>query len=315
MNPKRPWILILIATPAAASIWAGWVGLGALAGFGPVHLLPGILPRFTVNTAITLPVGVEAYGAYALGAWLRPGTPDAARRFARWSALGALGLGALGQVAYHLLAAFRDTRAPVPVIVIVSCIPVIALGFGAALAHLLRSGGEASSEQPQQRHEIAAFAAPLVTALASRIAPREVTPAGSEVHPAVGPDGHPDPRPAERPASDPGEHPGGSPDGPPAERPGEATCGDPAGVNGDRPASSREVTSVGIARVRRKGAAGASDEEVKAAIRELFAGGNAVTPYRIKAALKGPKGGIGDGRATKLLAEVQAERPSLSSVK
>jgi hypothetical protein len=29
------------------------------------------------------PIGVEAYGAYALGAWLTPGTSERARRFAR----------------------------------------------------------------------------------------------------------------------------------------------------------------------------------------------------------------------------------------
>ena len=54
------------------AVWSGWVGLGALYGFGIVHPLPGIVDGFQLNTAITLPVGVEAYGAYALGAWLTP---------------------------------------------------------------------------------------------------------------------------------------------------------------------------------------------------------------------------------------------------
>ena len=85
------WPLILIALPAAVAVWSGWVGLGDLCGFGPVNLLPGIGGGFHLNTAITLPVGVEAYGAYALGAWLTPGTPDRARtspagpRSAPWS--------------------------------------------------------------------------------------------------------------------------------------------------------------------------------------------------------------------------------------
>jgi hypothetical protein len=159
-----------MALPAAVSIWAGWVGLGGMAGFGPVHLLPGIAPHFVVDTSITLPVGLEAYAAFALGAWLRPGVPDAARRFAKWSAIGALALGMAGQAAYHLLAAFRITRAPVFVIVLVACIPIAVIGFGAALAHLIRSGGEESTEQPA-RHELATFAAPLVSALAARISP------------------------------------------------------------------------------------------------------------------------------------------------
>ena len=75
--------LALIAAPAAVAVWSGWVGLGTLCGFGIVHPLPGIDNGFQLNTAITLPVGVEAYGAYALGAWLTPGVSDAARKFAR----------------------------------------------------------------------------------------------------------------------------------------------------------------------------------------------------------------------------------------
>src|ERR1700721_3143786 len=97
----RRWPLVLIATPAAVAVWSGWVGLGTLCGFGIVHPLPGIVSGLTLNTAITLPIGVEAYGAYALGAWLTPGTAAAARKFARRSALGALVLGMAGQVIYH----------------------------------------------------------------------------------------------------------------------------------------------------------------------------------------------------------------------
>jgi hypothetical protein len=133
------WPLFLIAAPAAVAVWSGWVGLGGLCGFGPVNLLPGIGGGFHLNTAITLPVGVEAYGAYALGAWLTPGTPERARSFARRSAVGALALGMLGQVVYHLLAAAGAQRAPWPVVVLVSCLPVVTLGFGAALTHLLRA--------------------------------------------------------------------------------------------------------------------------------------------------------------------------------
>ena len=58
--------------------------------------------------------------------------------FARRSAIGALALGMLGQVVYHLLAAAHAARAPWPVVVLVSCLPVVTLGFGAALTHLLR---------------------------------------------------------------------------------------------------------------------------------------------------------------------------------
>jgi hypothetical protein len=144
----RHWPVLLIALPAAVSIWGGWVGLGAKAGFGPVNLLPGFGHGLTFNTAITLPVGVEAYGSYALGAWLSAGTPERARRFARASAIGSLGLGMLGQVAYHLLAAAHDAKAPGLIIVLVACLPVVTLGFAAALTHLLRAGAEAAISSP-----------------------------------------------------------------------------------------------------------------------------------------------------------------------
>jgi hypothetical protein len=137
-RPLPRWPLYLVASPAAVAVWSGWVGLGTLCGFGMVHPLPGIADGFQINTAITLPVGVEAYGAYALRAWLAPGVVESARRFARCSAIGSLALGMLGQVVYHLLSAAHATRAPWPVVVLVSCLPVVTLGFGTALTHLLR---------------------------------------------------------------------------------------------------------------------------------------------------------------------------------
>jgi hypothetical protein len=137
----RAWPLFLIAAPAAVAVWSGWVGLGELCGFGVIHPLPGIAPSFRLNTAITLPVGVEAYGAYALGAWLMPGVPEQAKRFARRSAIGALALGTTGQVIYHLLAAAHASRAPWPVVVLVSCLPVVTLGLATGLTHLLRASG------------------------------------------------------------------------------------------------------------------------------------------------------------------------------
>jgi hypothetical protein len=148
MSRVRRWPLLLIAAPAAVAIWSGWVGLGELCGFGPVRLLPGI-SGLTVNTAITLPVGVEAYAAYALGAWMSPGSPPGARRFARWSALGALAYGMAGQIIYHLLAAAHAAAAPWPVVVVVSCMPVAVLGLAAALTHLLRSEPEKVADPRQ----------------------------------------------------------------------------------------------------------------------------------------------------------------------
>jgi len=44
-----------------------------------------------------------------------------------------------GQVAYHLLAQAHATRAPAVITTAVSCLPVLVLGMGAALAHLLHT--------------------------------------------------------------------------------------------------------------------------------------------------------------------------------
>ncbi|GIJ13142.1 ABC transporter permease [Micromonospora andamanensis] len=133
------WPVILLALPAFVAIWSGWVGLGGLTGFGVVHPLPGIADGFAINTAITLPIGVETYGAYALYVWLSGRVPERARRFAKWSAIASLLVGALGQVAYHLLVAAGVQVAPWWITTAVACLPVAVLGMGAALAHLVRS--------------------------------------------------------------------------------------------------------------------------------------------------------------------------------
>jgi hypothetical protein len=71
--------------------------------------------------------------------WLSGSVPGRARRFAKWSATGALTLGALGQIAYHLMVA---TEGPWLITTLVSCLPVAVFGMGAGLAHLIRSSGE-----------------------------------------------------------------------------------------------------------------------------------------------------------------------------
>jgi hypothetical protein len=138
---RRPvaWPVLLLALPAFMAIWSGWVSLGELSGFGLVHPLPGIADNLTINTAITLPIGVETYAAYALWVWLSGRAPLAARKFARTSAIGSLIFGAAGQVTYHLMAAAGMTAAPWQITAAVACLPVAVLGMGAALAHLLHS--------------------------------------------------------------------------------------------------------------------------------------------------------------------------------
>jgi len=152
-RPLRSWPLLFLALPATVAVWSGWVGIGRLTGFGEVHPLPGIWGSLHLDTAITLPIGVEAYAAYALRAWLSPAAASPrTRRFARRSAIGSLALGMAGQVAYHLLTQAHATRAPWGITTAVACLPVLVLGMGAALAHLIhadaRSQGEPTEVSP-----------------------------------------------------------------------------------------------------------------------------------------------------------------------
>lgn len=134
---RSRWPLLVIGGSAGTATWSGWVGLGTLTGFGLVHPLPGIWDGLTINTAITLPVGVEAYAIYALSVATgsRP-LPTPARRYAWASAGAALVLGMAGQIAYHLLGAAGVTRAPWWVVAVVSCLPVGVLGAASLLWHL-----------------------------------------------------------------------------------------------------------------------------------------------------------------------------------
>lgn len=138
-KPLRVWPVWVLMIPAAVAIWSGWVGLGELAGFGPVKLLPGIADDFEINSAITLPIGMEVYAAYALHVWLSGRARGRALRMARTSAIVALVVGALGQVAYHVMAAAGVAAAPWWITAGVACLPVVVLGMGAALAHMVRA--------------------------------------------------------------------------------------------------------------------------------------------------------------------------------
>lgn len=137
-RPVRIWPVLLIALPAAVAVWSGWVGLGELTGFGVIHPLPGIWDSARLNTAITLPIGVEAYASYALYVWLSGRVLTAKTvNYAKWSAIGSLALGAAGQIVYHLMQAAGTPIAPWPITMLVACLPVVVLGMGAALTHML----------------------------------------------------------------------------------------------------------------------------------------------------------------------------------
>ena len=144
----KRWPLFLIAAPAAVAVWSGWVGLGGLCGFGVVHPLPGIVDGFGSTPRSRCRSASRPTARTRSGAWLTRGAPAGARRFARGRRSARLRSAWLGQVVYHLLAAAHATRAPWPVVVLVSCLPVVTLGFGAALTHLLRAPGTEPESTP-----------------------------------------------------------------------------------------------------------------------------------------------------------------------
>jgi hypothetical protein len=149
----RSWPLLVLAAPAAAEVWSGWVGIAQKTGFGLVSPLPGIWPSLHLDTAITLPVGVEAYAAYALCAWLTQGQVISARtrrvrqvvcdrlvrsRHGRAGRLSPAGPG-------------RGGAGAVAVTTIVSCLPVLVLAMGTTLAHMLRADTGTAADPPGNR--------------------------------------------------------------------------------------------------------------------------------------------------------------------
>ena len=187
--PLPRWPLFVIAAPAAVAVWSGWVGLGGMCGFGVIHPLPGIGDGLQLNTAITLPVGVEAYGAYALGAWLTPGTPERARAFARRSAIGALALGMLGQVIYHLLAAAHAAGA-----VAGRRARVLPAGRDARVRCRADAPAAAGTSPYDETGFPAVPAVPGLHLNGSGLHPAEAEPFADRALPRPGPDPAPDPR-------------------------------------------------------------------------------------------------------------------------
>jgi len=185
----RSWPLLVLAAPAAAEVFSGWVGIAQKTGFGLVSPLPGIWPSLHLDTTITLPVGVEAYAAYALRAWLArdQAVSGRTRRFAKWSAICAFALGMAGQIAYHLLAQAGAARAPWPVTTVVSCLPVLVLAMGTALAHMLRADVGAATETPPGGRAGPVTPPRPACSAGDQAGPVQDQPAGQETVPLSGP--------------------------------------------------------------------------------------------------------------------------------
>ncbi len=178
----RSWPVLLLTLPAFVAIWGGWVGLGGMTGFGVINLLPGMVDDggwATVNTAVTLPIGLETYAAYALHAYTQAQSPEL-KRFAGRSAIVALVLGGSGQLAYHVMESLGVVVAPWWITAIVATIPVAVLGAGTRLSSLIRADATKQVESGD-RAEQSDVATPVLTAaemghaLSERIAERSAT--------------------------------------------------------------------------------------------------------------------------------------------
>jgi hypothetical protein len=168
---RKRWPLLLMGAGGSVTIWGGWAGLGRMTGFGKVYLLPGIWDSFHINTIITLPIGMEAYAAYGFGVWLDRSAPKPARLFAMWSSLVSVILGMAGQAEYHHLVTTHQKVAPGLVVMAVSCLPVMAVMFGALLYHLQDEEEKAADSQaqsaPPQTEPAPAVPAPIRPAVES----------------------------------------------------------------------------------------------------------------------------------------------------
>jgi hypothetical protein len=91
----------------------------------------------------------------------------------------------LGQVAYHLLNASHAARAPWPVVVLVSSLPVIVLGFGAALSHLLRGESGEPANALEVNPETVLAERPETIPTVPESAPEPVTASRLRVHQRV----------------------------------------------------------------------------------------------------------------------------------
>jgi hypothetical protein len=76
----RSWPLLVLAVPAAAEVWSGWVGIAQKTGFGAVPLLPGIWSSLHLDTAVTLPRASSARTANVPDHHDEAGGPGTGRR-------------------------------------------------------------------------------------------------------------------------------------------------------------------------------------------------------------------------------------------
>lgn len=133
-QPRDWWVIAGMAVTACAAAVSSFSGLRSLA---VATGWPGALtPLF--------PLTVDAYAVTATRVWLSKATGStAARRFARWNAIGAIGLSLIGNAAWHLMAA-KVLTVTWPIVVLVGAVPPAVLGL---LSHLAVLRGQDDEDE------------------------------------------------------------------------------------------------------------------------------------------------------------------------
>ncbi|MYX25800.1 DUF2637 domain-containing protein [Streptomyces sp. SID8381] len=133
-RPRDWWVIAGMAVTACAAAVSSFSGLRSLAAATgwPETLSP------------LLPFTIDAYAMTATRVWLSNATGSlAARRFARWNAIGAIGLSLVGNAAWHLIAA-KVLTVTWPIVVVVGAVPPAVLGL---LSHLAVLHGQDDEDE------------------------------------------------------------------------------------------------------------------------------------------------------------------------
>lgn len=115
----------------------------AVSSFSGLHSL-AVATGWPETLAPLLPFTIDAYAMTATRVWLSRATGSAAaRRFARWNAIGAIGLSLVGNAAWHLIAA-KVLTVTWPIVVLVGAVPPAVLGL---LSHLAVLHGQDDEDE------------------------------------------------------------------------------------------------------------------------------------------------------------------------
>ncbi|WP_206443255.1 DUF2637 domain-containing protein [Candidatus Protofrankia californiensis] len=135
MASRRDWWVILGMTVTALA--------AAISSFSGLHSL-AVATGWPEALAPLLPFTIDAYAMTATRVWLSKATGSAAaRRFARWNAIGAIGLSLVGNAAWHLIAA-KVLAVSWPIVVLVGAVPPAVLGL---LSHLAVLHGQDDEDE------------------------------------------------------------------------------------------------------------------------------------------------------------------------